>query len=444
MKAQHKTTQHKSSRNISVAGAFSIGIGGIVGGGIFATLGLAGSQARGATFLSFIVGGVVALLTAYSYVRLSLTYPGEGGTVTFLNRAFGNGLFAGGLNMLLVLSYVIIMALYAGAFASYASIFLPESARSTGQRWLAPGIIVLLAIVNLVGPSLVEKSTTLFNVGKLGILLIFVITGLFSPTLTFARLGPSSWVSPVEIVGSGMLVFLSYEGFELIANASSHIQKPATTLPIAYYGSIVFAMVLYVAIVVVVVGHLSFETLAAAQDRSVAVAAETFMGRAGAVLLVIGAILATASAINSDFFGAAKLPQILAEEKQMPHRYRREIWGRHPLALFMIAGVSILIVRFGDLHAISAAASTGFLVVFAMVNLGNAKLAHQTHSRTWISLLASAACMGALLVMILQILGQPKHQRSILLIVGVMVLPFVYEFIYGQLAARFVASSAQS
>jgi len=114
-----------ASADIGVVGACSIGIGGIIGGGIFATLGLAGAHARGATPLSFIVGGVVALLTAYSYVRLSLTYPGKGGTVTFLNRAFGGGRFAGGLNMLLVLSYVIIMALYASAFASYAGGLLP-------------------------------------------------------------------------------------------------------------------------------------------------------------------------------------------------------------------------------------------------------------------------------------------------------------------------------
>jgi amino acid transporter len=443
-KSHKEAHPKKSRRDIGISGAFSIGIGGIVGGGIFATLGLAGSQARGATFLSFIVGGLVALLTAYSYVRLSYTYPGAGGTVTFLNQAFGNGLFAGSLNMLLVLSYVIIMALYAGAFANYASSFLPESARPAGQQLLAPGIIVVLAIVNLVGPSLVEKSTTFFNVGKLGILLIFVVVGLLSPSLTFARLGPSSWVSPVEIVGSGMLVFLSYEGFELIANASGHIRKPATTLPIAYYGSILFAMVLYVLIVVVVMGHLSFDALAAAQDRSVAAAAETFMGGFGGVLLVVGAILATASAINSDFFGAAKLPQILAEEKQMPNRYRREIWGRHPLALFMIALLSILILRFVDLHAISAAASAGFLLVFAMVNVGNAKLAKETHSRRWVSLVAAAACFGALAVMIVQILGQPHHSNAIWLIVAVMVIPFVYELIYSAIAARFAPSSAGS
>lgn len=437
-KAHKNTHPAESRRDIGPAGAFSIGIGGIVGGGIFATLGLAGTQARGATFLSFMVGGFVALLTAYSYVRLSLTYPGEGGTVTFLNRAFANSLFAGGLNMLLVLSYVMIMALYAGAFANYASSFLAESARSAGQRVLAPAIIVLLAIVNLVGPKLVEKSALAFNIGKLGILSLFVVAGLLSPALSFSRLGPSGWASPLEIVGSGMLVFLSYEGFELIANASGHIRKPATTLPVAYYGSIVFAIVLYVLIVIVVIGHLSFAALTAAQDRSVAVAAQTFMGKFGGVLLVIGAILATASAINSDFYGASKLPKILAEEKQMPKRYRREIWGRHPLALFMIAGVSIVITRYIDLHAISASASAGFLVVFATVNAGNFRLARQTHSRRWISAVAAAACTGALAVMILQILGQPHHTRSIWTIAVVMALPFVYEIGYSKIVTRFV------
>src|SRR5215471_13090610 len=117
--ARHEAGPAQTPREIGALGAFSIGIGGIVGGGIFATLGLAGSQARGATWLSFLVGGAVALLTAYSYVRLSLRYPGPGGTVTFLNRAFGTGLLTAWLDTLLVVAYVVIMALYAGAFASY-------------------------------------------------------------------------------------------------------------------------------------------------------------------------------------------------------------------------------------------------------------------------------------------------------------------------------------
>ena len=91
-------------RDLGVVGALSIGIGGIVGGGIFATIGLAGAEAQGAAWLSFLLGGVLALLTAYAYVRLTLTFPGQGGTVTFITRAFGDGLFAAGLNMLLVFS----------------------------------------------------------------------------------------------------------------------------------------------------------------------------------------------------------------------------------------------------------------------------------------------------------------------------------------------------
>lgn len=420
----------EGSRDLGVAGAFSIGIGGIVGGGIFATLGLAGTQARGATWLSFLVGGAVALLTAYSYVRLSQAYPGPGGTVTFLNRAFGDGLLAGWLDTLLVLSYVVIMALYAGAFASYVVMLLPAPMREVSHPLLAPGVIALLAAVNLLGPRLVERSEGLFNAGKLAILLAFVAAGLASPSLSFGRLGPSNWVPPLEIFGSGMLIFLSYEGFELIANASDRVRDPQRTLPLAYYGSILTAMALYVLITVVAIGHLSFEALGAARDHSVAAAAQTFLGRAGFTLMGVGAILATVSAINADFFGAGKLPVMLATEGHLPRQYARVRWGRHPAALLLLAVLAALIARYADLHAISASASTGFLLVFAAVNAGNARLAAKTGSRRWISGLAAAACVAALAVMVAQTLGHSEHWQSLGWMLGVAVVPFVYQLVF--------------
>lgn len=421
---------------LGVLGAFSIGIGGIVGGGIFATLGLAGSQARGATYVSFLIGGVLALLTAYSYLRLSIAYPGPGGTVTFLNRAFGNGLLAGWLNTLLVLSYVVIMALYAGAFASYLVMLLPASARDVSHPLLAPAIVALLGAANLLGPGLVERTEGVFNAAKLAILLFFVVAGLASPSLTLARLGPASWVSPLDIAGCGMLIFLSYEGFELIANASDRVRDPRRTLPLAYYGSILSAMTLYALIVVVAIGHLSFEALDAAQDHSVAAAARSFLGGAGFVLMGVGAILATVSAINADFFGAGKLPVMLAAEGQMPRRYARERWGRHPAALIVLAALAVLIARYADLHAISSSASAGFLLVFAAVNAANAKLAAQTGSRRWISRLGAAACVCALGVMVAQILGHPEHWRSLGLMLGVALAPLLYELAYRAIATR--------
>ena len=123
-----------------------------------------------------------------------------------------------------------------------------------------------------------------------------------------ARLGPAHWVPVPQIVAGGMLVFLSYEGFELIANASDRIRQPARTLPWAYYGSVGAAILLYMLLVAVTIGHLPFETIARTQSYALAAAAESFMGSFGFTLLAIGAVLAAASAINADLFGASKLP----------------------------------------------------------------------------------------------------------------------------------------
>jgi len=99
----------------------------MVGGGIFAVLGLAVQMAHGGTPIAFALGGVVALVTAYSYAHLSMTYPARGGTVEFLNQAFGPGILTGGLNVLLWLSYIAMLSLYAYAFGSYGASFFPEA-----------------------------------------------------------------------------------------------------------------------------------------------------------------------------------------------------------------------------------------------------------------------------------------------------------------------------
>ena len=126
---------------IGVWGVVALGIGGMVGGGIFAVLGLSVQVAGGGAPIAFLVAGLVALLTARSYALLSRSYPSRGGTVTFVNRAFGPGLFAGGINVLLWLSYIVMHALYAEAFGSYAASFLPEASRGLGKHVLLTGAV---------------------------------------------------------------------------------------------------------------------------------------------------------------------------------------------------------------------------------------------------------------------------------------------------------------
>jgi hypothetical protein len=416
---------------IGFLGAFSIGIGGIVGGGIFATLGLATVESRGATYVSFLIGGVVALLTAYSYVRLSLAYPGKGGTVTFLNKAFGPGFFTGSLNVLLVMSYVVLLSVYAFAFANYAaSTFFPRDEYALWHRVLVSAVVVALAVVNFTGPALVERSEGFFNLSKLLILLVFVVFGFFASGLTFARIAPSEWVSAPGIIAAGMLVFLSYEGFELIANVSDQVRDRERNLPLAYYGSVGIALVFYVLIIIVVLGHMSFDAVTASRDYTLSAAAELFMGRTGFVLLAVGAILATASAINAGLFGASKLPVILARTEEAPPVYLLEYRGRRPVGLVVISALVLLIANFLDLHSLSAAASAGFIVIFLMVNLANAKLASETGSSRRVSVTAAAVCLAALAVMLAETARNPVHRKDLWFIGGLMVLPFFYQAVY--------------
>src|SRR5664279_1230949 len=121
---------------IGFLAVFALGVGGMVGGGIFAVLGLAVQLAHGGTPVAFALAGVVALLTTYSYAKLSVAYPSRGGTVTFLDRAFGAGMFTGSLNVLLWLSYVVMLSLYALAFGSYGATFLPVAWQVIGKHGL--------------------------------------------------------------------------------------------------------------------------------------------------------------------------------------------------------------------------------------------------------------------------------------------------------------------
>ena len=416
---------------IGFLGAFSIGIGGIVGGGIFATLGLATVESRGATFLSFLIGGLVALLTAYSYVKLSLAYPSKGGTVTFLNKAFGPGFVTGSLNTLLVMSYVVLLSVYAYAFANYAAAtFFPHSEYARWHRFLVSAVVVALALVNFAGPSLVERSEGFFNLSKLLILLVFVVFGFLGSGLTFERMAPAEWVPAPDIIAAGMLVFLSYEGFELIANVSDQVKDREKNLPLAFYGSVATALVFYVLIIIVVLGHMSFGAVADSRGYTLSAAAELFMGRFGFVLLAVGAILATASAINAGLFGASKLPLMLARVDEAPPIYLREFRGRHPAGLVVISILVLLIVNFLDLHSLSAAASAGFIVIFLTVNVANARLAGVTGSSRRVSAIAAAVCLVALAVMIAETARSPANRKDLWFIGGLMVLPLIYQTIY--------------
>lgn len=426
----------KTGGSIGAFGALSIGVGGIVGGGFFATFGITAAGAAGGTPIAFLIGGAIALLTAYSYIGLTLAYPGPGGTVSFITRAFGDGLFSATVNVLLILSYVAIMAVYAFALAGYSEPYLPDALRWTGTHLISSVALIVLALVNFVGPGLVQRSESLFNVGKLAVLAVFIIGGLTLPGLDWNRLAPQSWASPMAIISAGMIGFLAYEGFELIANASDRIVNPRRVLPIAFMGSVLIAIVVYGLAFIVGLGHLPLDRLLAAKDFAISEAAGSFLGHYGFALMAVGAVLASASAITADYFGASRLPPELTTFNKLPSAFHRSLNQRRTRSLVIIGVLALLGVNFVSIEALSSATSGGFLMVYAAVNVAAWRLAPHTGARPFVPALAALLCVAALAITLWQFLTTPGSALQALAIGGIVVVALAIEGLSRLIEAR--------
>jgi amino acid transporter len=428
---------HKASGNVAGKGlgfwaVVAIGVGGMVGGGIFAVLGLSVRLARGGTPIAFAIAGVIALLTTYSYSRLSVAYPGPGGTVTFLNRAFGSGSITGTLNVLLWLSYVVMISLYAYAFGSYGATFFSEASQPVMRHVLMSLSILVFAGLNVRGAAVVGRAETWVVALKILILLVFLGAGFWG--VSRDRLAPAAWSPPLSLIAGGMIIFLAYEGFELIANTSHDVRNPKVTLPRAYFSAIIFVISLYVLIAIVAVGNLPVAKIVSAQDYALAEAARPFMGNSGFTLIAVAALLSTASAINATLYGAARLSYVIAKDGELPAFLERNIWSKPLEGLLITTAATLLLANLCDLSSISMMGSAGFLAIFATVNLAAAKLSRE---RVWpraVSLAGALACFVALLILIARVATTSPGQLWLLvLLVG---LASGIEFLYRGLTGR--------
>ncbi len=370
----------RGNKKIGLTELVAIGIGGMVGGGIFAVLGLAVSLAGGGTPAAFLIAGSLALITAKSYSRLSLSFPDRGGTVRFINQGFGRSVFSGGINNLLWLSYVIMLSLYASAFASYAANLLPFFGNGRGAFHLfATGIIITATIINYASVKVVGIIEDYAVVIKLLILLVFTVFGLYGlfSSSHLSQLAPANWKSPLSLLTGGMVIFVAYEGFELIANAAPDVVNPEKNIPLAYSVSVIFVICLYLVIAVITVGSLSFDTIASAEDYALAEAARPVLGQSGFVLIGVAALISTFSAINASLYGGSRVSYEIAEDDELPHEFSGKLWN-HPVGLLITSGITLVVVNLINLESISTAGSAGFILVFSLVNFTAFKYSRQS------------------------------------------------------------------
>jgi amino acid transporter len=410
----------------------AIGIGGMVGGGIFAVLGLATQLAKGATPVAFIIAGMVALITTYSYKNLSVAFPSKGGTVTFIDRGFGIDIFTGGMNILLWLSYIIMVSLYAFAFGSYGAALLPASIHPLSKHLLASVAIIVITVLNLFNAETIAKAE-LWIVGlKVLILCVFIALGV--TLIDVDRLKPVTWAPPLQLVAGGMIIFLAYEGFELIANAAEDVRDYRKVLPRAYYSAVIFVILLYVLIAAITVGSLPVGKIVASKDYALAEAARPSMGSIGFKLIAVAAMLSTASAINATLYGAARLSYVVAKEGELPKALEKKIWKEPVEGLLITAAMALLAANLLNLESISTIGSAGFLLIFAAVNGANVLMHKKTGSNRYISIAGVLVCLGALFALIWQ--TAVTKASNLWFLVVIIAVSFAVEIIYRSIKTR--------
>jgi len=417
------------SEKIKLTEAISIGIGGMVGGGIFAVLGLAVTLSKGGTPLAFLLAGILALITSYSYVKLSKKYPDRGGTVKFINQGFGKTLFSGGSNNLLWISYIIMLSLYASAFGSYAPNLLALTGGELDFHIYASAIIVLASIINYYSIKVVGMIESYAVVIKLVILIAFIGIGLYgligNPNLE--QLSPENWEAPLQLLTGGMVIFVAYEGFELIANSAPDIKNPEKNIPRAYYISIIFVVLLYIIIAVVTVGSLSFDTIKTAEDYVLAEAAKPMLGQTGFTIITIAALISTFSAINASLYGGSRVSYEIAEDDELPHQFTYQLWNQ-PIGLLITGILTLTLTNTLELESISTAGSVGFLLIFAMVNFVGFKLYEEIKCIRIIPMLGFILCIIATIVLLQQQFS--ANRMGVIVAVSIIGSCFLIEYIY--------------
>jgi amino acid transporter len=255
---------------MSVRGAAFLGIGAMVGAGIFALLGEAALVAGSAVWLSFLLAGLITLLLAYNVVKLGIRYPSSGGLIEYLLQGFGNGRLLGIASWLgYAAAFVIVSAMLAVSFGAYAvSLFVGDDAWSGWDNLFASLLVVAMTFINMVGATFVSRVASVMVVVLLGVFAVFVavtITDVHWGLLAFSGYPPFS-----KIIASIALTFFAFLGFGVMTFTVASLRNPKRELPRAMVLALGLTTATYVLIAIGVFGTLTVDQVIGFGETAIA------------------------------------------------------------------------------------------------------------------------------------------------------------------------------
>ncbi|MEJ2105648.1 MAG: APC family permease [Ignavibacteriaceae bacterium] len=362
-----------NNKKIGLWEAVAMAVGTMIGASIFSIFGVGVKIAGENLPEAFVLSGIFALIVAYSYAKLGSKIISNAGPIAFILKGIGDNLVTGALAIIMWLSYVISISLFAKGF-----ILL-------GFLQINPGYII---------PSFSAKG----------------LYGTLSAAVVF---------------------FLSYMGFGLITNASENMEDAEKNVPLAIFISIAIVMFVYIAVSFVAIGNLSIGELIKAQDNALAVAAKPFLGSFGFVLISIGAVFSISSALNATLYGGANIAYSFAKDGELPEFFERKVWFKSSEGLYITAALGLLFALTFNIGAIATIVSSIFTIIYVFVLISHYRLADNYGGNKGFILLN---VIILLIVFLALIFYQYQTQRgafygTIITLLGALILEYVYRYL---------------
>lgn len=388
--AEARQEEVQLARDLGLFDASMLGLGAMIGAGIFVLTGLAFNIAGPGAIITFGLNGVVSLFTALSYAELASAIPEAGGGYAFVRRAMPRwAAFLSG--WMLWFAYTVACALYARGFASYSlevmHRYIPDMHHRMMMFGQRPAEAILVATIvgsfvglNYWGAKVTGVAENVITVTKIIVLAIFIYFGMKvvmdDPMQSIAAFKPMFPNGAWTVITAMGLTFIAFEGYDLIATVSEEIKDPEKNIPKAILISLGGAVLIYLLIIFVSLGAIRIPGVAGWRflgehgETAVVQAAASFMPFFGVVLIVTGGLLSTMSALNATVLASSRVAFSMGRDRLLP-----KIFGTiHPIrqtphVAVVVTGLVLLVVAVAfPIEAVGSAASLMFLLSFALTN----------------------------------------------------------------------------
>jgi len=429
---QNSSIHRKREKTLGVPELIAIALGGMVGGGIFTILGISVSMIGVYTPLAIIIGGLIASLAAYSYVKLGVYYKDEGATYSFYKKTFPNSPFAASLiGWWVVFGYISTLALYSYTFSSYALSGLAYADSEWGRKIVAGAVILTFTLINVwsvKGMGKIEDIMVYLKLVILAIISVVLISNHQTSLPVLLQNNNDTDLFSILIVAS--ITFVAYEGFQLVIHAVDEMENPEKNIPKAIYSAIFIAIMIYVVISLGAILTIPFEEIEKNKEYALAAGAEHILGHWGTDLVILGALLATSSAISGTLFGASRLMAVIAKDGYLPRFLIKRINHIPVYAIVSMATLAFFLVLIGGLELILEFGSVTFLLVSLLMAFANYKIRHLTNSSSFVTLFAIFGLIsGTILIFYYEF---SNHLQQMFFIIGLYILLTVGSWLYSR------------